>query len=126
MNSPTASRGGGKASRRSFRHGSAPSATYVLRASGVVAAAGLGGALVAAFFSEGGLDRLLQTYLVSFAFILSLALGGLFFVLLQHVTRAGWSVVVRRLAEHAMATVPLFAVLFVPIWFWRHRCQQSS
>ena len=34
-----------------------------------------------------------------FAFWLSVALGGLFFVLLQHLTRAGWSVVVRRIAE---------------------------
>jgi len=37
--------------------------------------------------------------LVNWAFYLSLVLGALFFVLIQHLTRAGWSVVVRRMAE---------------------------
>ncbi len=54
-------------------------------------------------------------YLTSFMFWLSLALGGLFFVVLQHATRAGWSPVVRRIAENFMITLPLFALLFVPI-----------
>ncbi len=102
----------------------APSA---LRFSGGVAAVGLGGAVIAAFFSQGGLDRLLQTYLVSFAFVLSLALGGLFFVLLQHVTRAGWSVVVRRVAEGMAGNVLLAALLAIPVvlgmsrlYHWMH------
>jgi hypothetical protein len=30
-------------------------------------------------------------------------------------TKAGWSVVVRRIAEQAMATLPLFVLLFVPV-----------
>lgn len=57
----------------------------------------------------------LFSYLTAYIFGLTFALGGLFFVLLQFLTRAGWSVVVRRLAEHVMATMPLFAVLFLPI-----------
>ena len=47
--------------------------------------------------------------------MLTIALGSLFFVMLQHVTRAGWSVAVRRLAEVAAGTLPVFAILFVPI-----------
>ncbi len=54
-------------------------------------------------------------YLVNFAFMLSLALGALFFVMVQHVTHAGWSVVVRRLAEGVAQTMPLLAVLFLPL-----------
>ena len=50
-----------------------------------------------------------------FATVLSIALGALAFVLFQHVTRAGWSAVVRRVSEATMATLPLFAVLFLPI-----------
>ncbi|MEL6187153.1 MAG: hypothetical protein AAFU79_21205, partial [Myxococcota bacterium] len=46
---------------------------------------------------------------------LSLGLGGLFFVVLQFLVRAGWSVVVRRVAENIMITLPLFAVLFIPV-----------
>lgn len=54
-------------------------------------------------------------YLVAYLFFLSIALGGLFFVLLHFAVRAGWSVVVRRLAEYTMATIPLFVILALPL-----------
>ena len=41
--------------------------------------------------------------------------GALFFVLLQHATRAGWSVAVRRLAEFPAASFGLLFLLFLPI-----------
>ena len=80
-----------------------------------LAALGIGGSLVLAGMLEHGADHLLETYLVSFAFFLSISLGGLFFVLLQHCTRAGWSVVVRRVAEAVAANVWLMAVLAIPV-----------
>ncbi len=55
------------------------------------------------------------SYLVSFMFGLSLVLGGMFFVLVQHLSRAGWSVVVRRVAENFMSAAPLMALLFIPV-----------
>jgi hypothetical protein len=82
---------------------------------GVLAAIGIGGSLLLARGSEGGMDHLLETYLVSFAFFLSISLGALFFVLLQHCTRAGWSVVVRRVAEVLAGNVWLMAVLVIPV-----------
>ncbi len=60
---------------------------------------------------------LLHSYLVAFAFFLTLILGALFFVLLQHLVRAGWSVVVRRLAEALAMNLPLLALLFLPLLF---------
>jgi len=53
---------------------------------------------------------------VSYVYFLSLALGALFFVLVQHATRAGWSVAVRRLAE-AVAPNLCFpmAILVIPV-----------
>jgi hypothetical protein len=54
-------------------------------------------------------------YLVNFMYFLSIALGALFFVVLQHIVRAGWSVTVRRPAEILAATLPWLAVLFLPI-----------
>ncbi|HSO23246.1 MAG TPA: hypothetical protein VLT81_10075 [Chondromyces sp.] len=80
-----------------------------------LAVLGIGGSLVLAGMLEHGADHLLETYLVSFAFFLSISLGGLFFVLLQHCTRAGWSVVVRRVAEAVAANVWLMAVLAIPV-----------
>lgn len=55
------------------------------------------------------------SWLFAFIFFLSLALGALYFVLIHHATQAGWGIVVRRLAENTMGTLPLFALLFVPI-----------
>jgi len=82
---------------------------------GVLAVIGCGGSLLLANAMDGGMDYLLETYLVSFAFFLSISLGALFFVLLQHCTRAGWSIVVRRVAEAVAGNVWLMAVLAIPI-----------
>ena len=59
--------------------------------------------------------RFFFAYLVNFAFVLSLALGALYFVLLHHLTHSGWSVVVRRIGEAFTATLPLLALLFIPV-----------
>ena len=80
-------------------------------------AAGVGAAAVVAHAarSDHGYRRFMLAYLVAFAFILSLSLGGLFFVFIQHLTHAGWSVLIRRFAETLAANMPIVAVLFVPI-----------
>jgi hypothetical protein len=59
--------------------------------------------------------RFLHAYLTAYVWALGIVLGALFFVIVQHVTRAGWSVVVRRIAEHVAGTVPVMAALFLPI-----------
>ncbi len=64
---------------------------------------------------EDGWPRIWPAYLVAFAFVLSISLGSLFFVLVQHLTRAGWSVVIRRPAEVFSVNLILVAVLFIPI-----------
>lgn len=60
-------------------------------------------------------EQFLFSYLAAYMFALSLCLGALGFVMIQHITRAGWSVVVRRVAENVMAVLPVMAVLFIPI-----------
>jgi hypothetical protein len=79
------------------------------------AVVGLAALAAAVGLGVGAPRQLMHSYLVAFLFFLSFALGGLFFVLVQFVTRAGWSVAVRRLAENAMMTLPLFLLLFVPV-----------
>ncbi len=80
----------------------------------IVGGAGIGVAVAMAAVLDG-LDRFLFAWLLNFAFFLSVALGALFMVILHHLTRAGWSVVIRRLAEGLASTLPLLAVLFLPI-----------
>ncbi len=60
-------------------------------------------------------QRFAFSYLFGFFAFLVLALGATFFVLLQHVTNAGWSVTVRRTAEVFMSALPIFALLFLPV-----------
>lgn len=62
-----------------------------------------------------GAESFFRGYLVNLAFFSSLALGALFFVILQHLTRAGWSVVVRRVAENVTGAFPALAVLALPV-----------
>jgi hypothetical protein len=79
---------------------------------GVVGAAGL--ALAGAGFAVDR-EQFFHSWLTAFLFYLTLALGALFFVMVQHLARAGWSVAVRRLAETAAAALPVFALLFLPV-----------
>jgi len=58
-----------------------------------------------------------HAYLVAFVFYLTITLGSLFFVLLHHLSRAGWSVTLRRLAEALSGNMLLMAILFVPLAF---------
>ena len=83
---------------------------------------GIGGlGLIAAsfalsFFVANGVSSFLHVYLVNFLFFISISLGALFIVLIQHLTKAGWSVAVRRIAEIMAGTIPYLAVLFIPVW----------
>jgi hypothetical protein len=56
-----------------------------------------------------------QSYLMSFLLILGLALGSLGLLMLQHLTSGHWGILIRRSLESATRTLPLIAVLFVPI-----------
>ncbi|KIG15023.1 hypothetical protein DB30_06055 [Enhygromyxa salina] len=54
-------------------------------------------------------------YLNAFMFVMSLGFGGLIFVIIQHLVRANWSIVVRRIAENAMFTLPFIALGGLPL-----------
>lgn len=51
-------------------------------------------------------DRAWSCYLIGFFYFTSLALGGLFFTALQHITHAEWSVSLRRFSEALTAFLP--------------------
>ncbi len=77
-------------------------------------------ALIASFFLGQHSEQFAFSYLTAFFYWLTVALGGLFFVLTHYLARSGWSVVVRRLAEHVMATLPMFVLLFIPVALGMH------
>ncbi len=64
---------------------------------------------------DSTLARFFFAYLVAFCFVLSLTLGALFFVLLQYLVKAGWSVNVRRIAEWMASSMPVVAAMSAPL-----------
>jgi len=61
-----------------------------------------------------------QAYLTAFTFLTTLALGGLFFLLIHHITGAYWGVVMRRVAENLTCTLPLMGLFMIPLFFGMH------
>ncbi len=55
------------------------------------------------------------SYLMAYAYVLSLALGALLFLMIQRTIAATWSIVLHRAAEAVAATLPLLTLLFVPV-----------
>jgi len=78
----------------------------------VLAAAGLGGAF--ALRGEHH-HEFWFAYLVAWYTFLAIGLGGLFFVIIQHLVRAGWSIAVRRLAENVAITLPVLCLVGLPV-----------
>lgn len=72
-------------------------------------------ALVLGWFAGGG-DQFFQSYLVSYLFWLSISLGSLGLLLIQHMTQGDWGLVTRRINEASAGALTLLAVLFLPIW----------
>lgn len=64
---------------------------------------------------EKSFSMFAHSYLANYMYCLSICLGALFFVMVQHLVRAGWSAAIRRLAELLAFTIPWWAVLFLPI-----------
>jgi hypothetical protein len=83
---------------------------------GVVAVAGLGAVIAVSMGDSEGASRAMFSYLWAFELFLGLALASLGFLLIDQVARAGWSVVVRRIGETMAATLPVFALLIIPIF----------
>src|SRR6187431_2389169 len=79
------------------------------------AAAAVLGGLICAALGAGNPRQFFFSWLVAFLFFLSLTLGGLFFVLIQYAAQGGWGIVLRRIGETVFATLPVMAVLFLPL-----------
>ncbi|WDE96600.1 hypothetical protein PQO03_01285 [Lentisphaera profundi] len=75
-----------------------------------------GFALIAiACFTQPNKAQFMHSYLTSFMLFLAITLGALGFTMINHITRAGWSVTVRRVQEGFMKNIWLMALLFIPI-----------
>jgi hypothetical protein len=70
--------------------------------------------------------RTWANYLIVNYYFLSLALGGAFFLVIQSITKSGWSAAFRRIPEAMMAYIPFAAVFFLLLWFGIHNLYHWS
>lgn len=82
--------------------------------SGALVVGGIGviGCIIGLFAAR---DAFFHAYLVSYMFFLGLGLGSMAILMIQYITGGAWGAVIRRLLESATRTLPLLAVLFLPI-----------
>lgn len=87
--------------------------------------------LILGMGSKDHWKRFFFAYVTGWSFVLSIAVGALFFVMLHHLVRARWSTVVRRLAEIMTGTFPILAIsglgILIPLlagygdlYYWAH------
>jgi hypothetical protein len=97
----------------SIRLGTESSALFAKAAGLAVVCLGVSAALGA---SDGdGFRRWSHGYVVAFAVAMAITAGSLFWVTLQNLVNARWSIVVRRVGELFAANAPLLGVLSLPI-----------
>jgi hypothetical protein len=71
--------------------------------------------VVAVFLAFTRPDEFYRAYLLGFMCWLGVALGSMAIVMIRHLTGGGWGMVIRRILGASMRTLPLLAVLFIPV-----------
>jgi len=78
-------------------------------------AAGIAGAVLCAIGFFISPFQFYRSYLWFYVFIAGVSVGSLAWLMLQYLTGGAWGVVIRRPCEAAARTLPLVALMFVPI-----------
>jgi hypothetical protein len=68
--------------------------------------------IVGAIFST---QQFFRSYLFAYMFVLSFAVGSLGILVLHHMVSGRWGFAIQRLIEASARTIPLMALLFIPI-----------
>src|SRR5215203_3604163 len=82
----------------------------------------VGAVFLIALFAGAFLDRrqVFQSYLIGWTFWTGIAVGSIALLMLQHLTGGGWGLVIRRVLEAATRTLPVMAILFIPVIIGSH------
>lgn len=65
-------------------------------------------------------DQFYFSYLTSFLFFTSIGLGSLFLVMIHHLTKSSWGVVIRRIPETFTSNFYIWALFVIPLFFGMH------
>jgi hypothetical protein len=72
--------------------------------------------VLAAVLAIKDADQFFQAYLLGIMMWLGVSLGSMAILMLRHLTKGAWGMVIRRILGAAMRTISLVTVLFIPIW----------
>jgi hypothetical protein len=73
--------------------------------------------VIAVALAFSGPGEFYRAYLLGFMCWLGVALGSMAILMIRHLTGGGWGTVIRRILGAAMRTLPLLALLFIPVLF---------
>lgn len=82
-----------------------------------IGAGGIGVCAIAALAMPDGVAHFFRAWLVAFNLFTGAAVGSLVIVMVQYLFGAMWGMALRRTLEAAAKTLPLMALLFVPLAF---------
>lgn len=87
-----------------------------------------GGAALALAIVGALLDaqQFFRSYLIGWVFWAGIALGSMAILMIHHVAGGAWGAVIRRPLESSVRTLPLLAVLFLPIFLGVHQLYEWS
>jgi hypothetical protein len=87
-----------------------------------------GGAALALAVVGALLDpqQFFRSYLIGWIFWAGIALGSMAILMIHHVAGGAWGAVIRRPLESSVRTLPLLAVLFLPVFFGVHQLYEWS
>ncbi len=60
-------------------------------------------------------EHFFRSYLFAYVYWAGIAIGSLAIIMLHHLSGGGWGMMIRRLLEAATRTLPVVAVLFLPV-----------
>ncbi|HEY2828202.1 MAG TPA: hypothetical protein VGJ04_11440 [Pirellulales bacterium] len=86
--------------------------TRIQRRALIVSSVGIGACAIGAAFSP---EHFFRSYLVAWNFWLGIALGSLVLLMIQYLTGGAWGLLLRRILEASSGTLPLLAILFLPL-----------
>ncbi len=89
-----------------------PEMDRVQRMALIIAVAALVPYVLGAFFNR---DQFFHSYLLAFIFWVGIAVGCAAVLMLHHLTGGGWGLIIRRSLESGTRTLPLMAVLALPL-----------
>lgn len=74
----------------------------------------LAGCVYGGYFDRG---QFFRAYLAAYLFYLGIALGSMVLLMVYYLTGGSWGFIIRRILEAGMRTLPLVAIMFIPIAF---------